>query len=469
MRKMVSLKGRKRKIMSKMMRIRVNFKDIREKRCFRSRFFLLFSAFILFFFLWRLSLTAQTTSVPESGYRLSQPPAVYLETENIASEIISAAELARAMPFIKIVYSEAEAQVRLFIKRESREDKQIFTLYLQGLKELAGESDELKFELPLSASSSEIQAELQSVLKCSLMRFVGQSAISRRLQIKFLETVRPTAVADPWNFWTFNLNLSSFLNGEKTYNAKNFFGSFSANRITPEWKIRLSLGGSWSESEYQYGSRVIRSTYESENFRALVVRSINEHWSVGAYFSAISSTYENVKLSLAPAPAIEFNLFPYSESTRRQLRFLYRLSFTSVSYREETIYLKTRENLWWQSLTAALELKRRWGTVSLSVQGSNYFHDWRRNRLTFSGEISLRLFKGLSFSLNGDYSRIHDQISLPRRGASLEEVILRRRRLETAYNYYFFISLNYTFGSVLSKIVNPRFGDGGGFSISFSM
>jgi len=465
----MTLKERKRKTMSKVMRRKVNFKDMREKRCSGNSYYLLFSVPILFFFLSRLSLLAQTTSVPESGYRLSQPPAIYLETENIASEIISAEELARAMPFIKIVSSEAEAQVRVFIKRESREDKQIFLLHLQGLKELAGESDELKFELPLSASSPEIQKELLSVLRGSLMRFVGQSAISRRLQIKFLETVKPTAVADPWNFWTFNLNLSSFLNGEKSYNARNLFGSFSASRITPEWKIRLSLGGSWAESKYQYDSRVIRSTYEAENFRALIVRSINEHWSVGAYFTTMSSTYENVKLSLAPAPAIEFNLFPYSESTRRQLRFLYRLSFNAVSYREETIYLRTRENLWRQSLTAALELKRRWGTVSLSVQGSNYFHDWRQNRLTLSGEISLRLFKGLSFSLNGDYSRIHDQISLPRRGASLEEVILRRRQIETAYNYYFYISLNYTFGSILSKIVNPRFGEGGGFSIFISM
>jgi len=190
---------------------------------------------------------------------------------------------------------------------------------------------------------------------------------------------------------------------------------------------------------------------------------------VGAYFSAGSSTYENTKLSVAPAPAIEYNVFPYSESTRRQLRFLYRLSFTLVGYREETIYFKTKENLWRQALTAALEFKRKWGTVSLSLEGSNYFHDWQQNRLRLSSEVSLRLFKGLSLSVYGNYSRIHDQLSLPRRGATLEEVILRRRQLETAYDYYFRISLNYTFGSILSKIVNPRFGEGGGFSISISM
>lgn len=435
----------------------------------KGKFCPLFLALIALCFLTLFSYPAQEAALQQSGYRFNQPPTVYVETENVAPEMISVAELTKEIPYIQIVSSEAEAQVSVLIKAERSEDKQIFSLRLQGHKELAGESDELRVELPLTASSKEVQAELLSSLKTALMRFVGQSAISRRLQIKFREQVKPTAVTDPWNFWTFNFNLSSFLNGEKSYSYKTLYGSFSANRVTPEWKIRLALSGSWAESEYQYGPRKIRSTYEAENFQALVVRAINDHWSVGAYFSATSSTYENVKLSLAPAPAIEYNLFPYSESTRRQLRFLYRLGFTSVDYREETIYLKTKEFLWRQSLTAALELKRRWGSVSLSLQGSNYLHDWRQNRLSLSGEISLRLFRGLSFSLNGNYSRLHDQLSLPRRGASLEEVILRRRQLETAYDYYFSISLNYSFGSILSKIVNPRFGEGSGFSISISM
>lgn len=426
-------------------------------------------SFVITFFLTILALAAQETSLSPSGYRLNQPPAVYMEIQGVAVEIMAGADLSKEIPYIKFVSSEIEAQVGLLLKGEKTEDKQIFNLRLQGLKELAGESDEFKVELPLTLSLQEVKAELSSALKTALMRFVGQSAISRYLRIKFEEQVKPTDVIDPWNFWTFNLSLSSFFSGEKSSNFKNIYSSFSANRVTPAWKIRLGLSSSWSESQYEFGPRIIRSRDEAENFQALAVRAINDHWSVGAYFSATSSTYQNLKLSLAPAPAIEYNLFPYSESTRRQLRFLYRLSFISANYREETIYLKTREFLYRQSLTAALELKRPWGTISLSLQGANYFHDWSQNRLTLSGEIVLRLFRSLSLSLNGDYSRLHDQLSLPRRGASLEEVILRRRQLETAYNYYFSISLNYSFGSILSKIVNPRFGEGSGFSISISM
>lgn len=413
---------------------------------------------------------AETTlALSQEGYRLKELPRVYLETQNMPPEVILPELCRQELPFVELVTDLEAAQVEVFITALSQEDKVIYALRFQGRKELAGEHEELQTELPVSTALETVRQEILSLLKPGLMRFIGQSAASRRLQVKFREQVKPTAVTDPWNFWVFSLSFSSFFMGEKLYNYRDIDGSFSANRVTPEWKIRLSLSGSWKEDEFQYGNQTIKSSYQGKNFRALVVRSLNDHWSAGAYLSLSSSTYDNIRLSIAPAPAVEYNVFSYSESTRRQLRFLYRLSFAALDYREETIYLKTRENLWRQSLTATLELKRKWGTVSLSLDGSNYFHDFRQNRVALSSEVSLRIFKGLSVSLNGDYSRIHDQLALPRRGASLEEVLLRRRQLQTSYNYYLSVSLNYTFGSIVSNIVNPRFGSGGGTSIYISM
>jgi hypothetical protein len=48
-------------------------------------------------------------------------------------------------------------------------------------------------------------------------------------------------------------------------------------------------------------------------------------------------------------------------------------------------------------------------------------------------------------------------------GASLEDVLLMRKQLATSYEYYFSIGLSYTFGSIYSNVVNPRFGSGGEF------
>ena len=126
------------------------------------------------------------------------------------------------------------------------------------------------------------------------------------------------------------------------------------------------------------------------------------------------------------------------------------------------------ENLLKESLTITLEFKQKWGTFSSSLEGSHYFHDFKKNRLQFRSELSLRLIKGLNFNIGGSYSRVHDQLSLPRGEATFEEILLRRKQLATTYNYRFSIGLSYTFGSTRSNVVNPRFGDGGkSISISF--
>ena len=121
-------------------------------------------------------------------------------------------------------------------------------------------------------------------------------------------------------------------------------------------------------------------------------------------------------------------------------------------------------------MSATLELKRPWGTISTTLEGSHYFHDIKKNRVSLDGQISLRVFKGMNFNISGGGARIHDQLSLPKGGATIEEVLLQRRQLETSYNYFFSVGLSYTFGSILSKVVNPRFGSGSsGMSLSISM
>jgi hypothetical protein len=46
---------------------------------------------------------------------------------------------------------------------------------------------------------------------------------------------------------------------------------------------------------------------------------------------------------------------------------------------------------------------------------------------------------------------------LPRRDASLEDVLLQRRRLATSYRGSGSVGLSYSFGSMFTNVVNPRF------------
>ena len=81
----------------------------------------------------------------------------------------------------------------------------------------------------------------------------------------------------------------------------------------------------------------LRAMRNERDFDGLVARSLNDHWSVGGRASIDSSTFDNIAIRLFTGPAIEYNLFPYSQYTRRQLRFGYAVGPYFARYREETL------------------------------------------------------------------------------------------------------------------------------------
>lgn len=382
-------------------------------------------------------------------------PKVFIDCEYCDMEYIKT-----EIPFVNYVRERKEAQVHVLITTQRTGAGGIeYTITFMGQREFEGMEDVLKFISKKTDTEDEIRRGLVKTLKMGLIRYVSRTPIAELLNISMEEKLEPTAVEDKWNFWVFSLNGRSFLSGEKLANFYSVWGNFSANRVTPELKIKIGISTSLNRDYFLVDDEEIKSYSRSHSFNVMIVKSINEHWSIGGWFQMRSSTYDNIKISFSPAPAIEFNIFPYSQSTRRQLRVLYLIGFPSVKYREETIYDKISERLVKEALAITLELKEKWGSISTTLEGSHYFHDFKKNRLELSTDLSLRIFKGLSLNVYGRYSAIHDQLSLPKAGASLEEILLKRRMLETTYHYWASIGLSYTFGSIYSNVVNPRFGD----------
>ncbi|MQY57369.1 DUF481 domain-containing protein, partial [bacterium] len=218
-----------------------------------------------------------------------------------------------------------------------------YTLTFIGQKEFDGMNNTLKYYTSQDATKDEIRQGLVEVIKKGLMPYVANTPISDRVSISFKEEVKPTAVEDKWNFWVFSASLRGFFDAEKSSEYNSIHGSFSANRTTEEWKINTSISASYNESNFEFEDETLSSTSESRRFSGLIVKSLNEHWSIGGYLSAVYSTYSNIDLRISPAPAIEYNVFSYSQSTRRQLRFLYRLNYSYNDYIEETMYGKSTE------------------------------------------------------------------------------------------------------------------------------
>jgi hypothetical protein len=145
------------------------------------------------------------------------------------------------------------------------------------------------------------------------------------------------------------------------------------------------------------------------------------------------------------------------DGTWREITVAYRRGYEIANYLEETIYEQTEEALLNHALNATVRYRQRWGSISSRFIASHYLHDLDHYRLTFDGSTSVYVAQGLAVNFGANFQRIHDQLSLPRGDASLEDVLLQRRRLATSYRTWGEVGLSYTFGSIYSNVVNPRF------------
>ena len=377
----------------------------------------------------------------------------------------------KEIPYVNYVRDIKDAGVYILTTNQGTgSGGQMYTYFLVGQNENEGMRDTLSFVTAPDETEDETRIKEVRTLKMGLMRYVAKTPLSKYMNISFSEPLSETVSSDKWDSWVFRTALNGFLDGQKLTKSTQLFGNISANRITKDWKINSRVNYNYGKDVFDTIGGFITSENKSKSANVLIVKSLTEHWSYGGSANIGASSYNNQKMLLSIMPAIEYDIFPYSESTRRQLRILYRAGYNYVTYVDSTIYDKTRESLWQQSLTAAYEVVQKWGSVNVTLGYSNYLHDLSKDNISLDGFIELRIAKGLSVSFGGGASIIHDQLALVKGGASTQEVLLRRKELETQYRYFTFFGFTYTFGSIYNNVVNPRFGNsgGGGMSISFN-
>ncbi|MCK4495390.1 MAG: hypothetical protein KAU91_03510, partial [Candidatus Aminicenantes bacterium] len=223
--------------------------------------------------------------------------------------------------FVNYVRDRKEADVHVLITTQrTGSGGTEHTIAFIGLRDYADIQNTLTHTSNQTDTQDDVRRGLVRVLKMGLVQYAAKTPIADRISVSFKDKVKPTSVKDKWNFWVFSLSLNGSLDKETTKSNTSIRGNFSVNRVTPDLKIRMGVNGYFREDEYETDEGMYTSSSESESFSGLIAKSINDHWSVGAWLSLSSSTYSNIKFSISPSPAIEYNLFPYSESTRRQLR-----------------------------------------------------------------------------------------------------------------------------------------------------
>jgi len=371
----------------------------------------------------------------------------------------------REIPFVNYVRDLKDADVYIISTYQRTGAGGIeYTYFITGQGKFAGMKDTVSFASSPDDTEDIIRMKGVNVLKMGLMRYILKTPLAKYINISFSMPLSETVSTDKWNNWIFRVSARGYLNGEKLYQSKYISGSLSASRVTSEWKINLNGSYYYSVSTYDISGLKYESENNSKYFNALVVKSISDHWSVGGNINSGASSYSNQKFYLGIMPGIEYDIYPYSQSTRRQLRLLYKVGFNPVFYFDTTIYDKTKEYLWLHSFMAAFQVVQKWGSINISLGYSNYLHDWSKNNLSLDGDLDIRITKGLSLNIGGGVSLIHDQLSLVKGGATTEEILLRRKELETQYQFFTSFGISYTFGSIYNNVVNPRFGGSGGGS-----
>jgi hypothetical protein len=414
--------------------------------------------------LWMWLLVCAGGFVPEpaqQGTRSTLPLRVFLDCQDCFPEY-----LRTEIRWVDFVRQREDAEVHLLsTSNETGGGGREVVLRFVGVNKFQGVDQELR-AISLTGDTEDMRRRgVLRAVTVGLLNYAARQGLPEDINVSVRAETKGAGAqttTDPWNFWVFGLESSASVDAEESRKQWNWDLGASADRVTTQWI--LSFGAQFEreterfELEDEEDGAPLQVTRRESDFDMFAAKSLGEHWSAGLRSGVGSSTFENTKFRAGFAPTIEYNFFPYSEYTSRQLRFEYSLGVEHTRYHEVTLFGKFRETLPVHIASVTLDQRQPWGTLQAGVEWSQYLHDVSKYRLEVQSDVNLRIARGFSLSLEGSASRVRDQLSLPRRDAAPEEVLLRLRELQSNYELSFDIGINYSFGSIFNNIVNPRFG-----------
>lgn len=383
---------------------------------------------------------------------------VYLDCGNCFGDYIR-----EEVDLVEYVRDPAEADVHIIVSRSDTGSGGIErAISLIGVGRFKG-LDFRTRAISQSGDTEDTQRQrLATAMTIGLLNYVSADGVKGGLTVEATRAAQPGqsgAGVDPWNFWVLSVQGSVATRGEESSRQLDLGADLGADRITDDWKITMGFEIEYRREDFDLDEdEPLRAERNERDFDGLVARSLNDHWSIGGRASIDASTFDNITFRSFAGPAIEFNLFPYSQYTRRQMRLGYAVGPYYARYREETLFLKTSDMMAQQEASLTIDQREPWGSLQAEVEYSTFLPDASLHRIQLEADVNIRLARGLSLSIEGTTSRLRDQLSIPRRGVTPEEVLLRLRRLRSGYEYDLQIGLTYTFGSIFNTIVNPRFG-----------
>lgn len=329
-----------------------------------------------------------------------------------------------------------------------------------GNNEFAAIKDTIRYFVDPNATDAIEREQFVNELKKGLLQFLVQTPMLDQISysINLEEGVEDnTSVDDPWNYWVFNIGGNGWLDGEASYSSVDLTGRFNASRVTDKHKLRFSTFYNYEKSTFRLSTGDESFIKRSYNVRLLYVKSLTPKWSLGFRTRTGSTTFGNTDISTTIKPAVEYNVFPYSEASTRRFTFNYSIGPEYYNYTDTTIFNRLSETRMRHGLDIEFNQTQKWGNVSLDIGVQQYLHDFELFNAYINPNIEWQIYKGLSLRIGGFASFVSDRINIAKANISDEDILLQIRQLDTDFTYFTYFGVNYRFGSKFNNFVNPRF------------
>jgi len=369
------------------------------------------------------------------------------------------------LPEVEFVRDRNFADVHILIVSETNgSGGQTYHIDFIGQNEFKDVQEKLSFSTGTDDTQEQIREKLLKYLKLGLMKFWLKNGIADKISLEILSSQQEEKPEnDQWNNWVFSIGANGYFSGSSNAENIQWGGYMSAKQIKEKNKFALYLNYNKSNSTYKYNDMDIKSEKEFFSLQASEILGINQHWSYGFFTRFDRSKFSNYKFATELYAGLEYNFFPYKESSKKSLTIGMKTGALYNKYFEQTVYNKTEENLFRSQLFLNGRIVKKWGNMHAGFQYKTYLHDLKLNSMGFSFGTNLRIAKGLNYNTYAYYGINHDQINIAAGNLSLEETLLAQKELQSGYEYYVMMGLSYSFGSIYNTIVNTRFdGSSGG-------
>jgi hypothetical protein len=365
--------------------------------------------------------------------------------------------------FVTWVREPQDAQVHVIQTSQDAGGGRRYTLDLIGRQDVAEMTDRYTHASSATDVEDEVVRALVHVLSLGLVRYAVAAGFGEALNVAVGEPPAgdvpgPGSVQeDPWDQWVFEVEADASYESEDLQESRQLGAGLSANRTTEAWKLNIRAQGEFERERFELSDRTEHNDQDSWSVSTFAVKSLGSHLGVGAEVSADNSTQLNRKLLLGLGSGLEYNYFPYAQSSRRVLFTRYIVSAERAQYQDTTVLGVLDETVFRHEVSVEYEAREPWGNASLGAGVRQYLDRPDAWSLNVEAFLRYRIFRGLAVVLDAEYERVRDQIYLSEEELSDEDVLLGRRRLPTASRTDIGIGLSYSFGSIFNDVVNERF------------